>query len=118
MCCGGKARVSPMSFGKVHRMTVEEAVRLLANCGCDLQFIPIPQSKLREWLGPMSMTEKILADRKVVAALKNYASLQSDYDEFDGDRRSISTRLWDAKVKIVALVAKHLQVSPPRRKAG
>jgi len=117
MCCGGKAVCLPMSFSKVHRMTVEDAVRLLANCatvrllanyGCDLQ----------EWLGPMSMAERILADRRVEAALKNYASLQSDCDEFDGDRRSISTRLWDAKVRIVELVAKHLRDSPPRRKAG
>jgi hypothetical protein len=112
MCCGGKARVSPMSFGKVHRMTVEEAARLLANCGCDLQFIPKPQSSFGE------VMERILVDSRVVAALKKYAKLQSDYDGLYGNKRRISIRLRDAKIRIVELVAKHLQASPPRRKAG
>ena len=116
MCCGSKAGVSPMPFGKVHSMTVEEAVRLL--CGCDLQFIPKPQSKLGGWPVPMTATERILADSRVVAALKKYAKIQSDYDGLYGNKRRISIRLRDAKVRIVELVAQHLQASPPRRKAG
>ena len=118
MCCGSKAGVSPMPFGKVHSMTVEEAVRLLADCGCDLQFIPKPQSKLGGWPGPMTATERILADSRVVAALKKYAKIQSDYDGLYGNKRRISIRLRDAKARIVELVAQHLQASPPRRKAG
>ena len=126
MCCGGKSRVSPMSFGKVLHIvgpvqplhTVEEAVRFLANCGCDLQFIPKPQSKLGGWPGPMTATERILADSRVVAALKKYARIQSDYDGLYGNKRRISIRLRDAKARIVELVAQHLQASPPRRKAG
>ena len=57
--------------------------------------------------------EKILSDRRVQVALKRYAGIQSDFDDFDGDRRGISAHLWDAKVKIVELVSKALRTGSP-----
>ena len=115
-------------------LTLRDMGRLFAICGFEPRFDRIPRLKLdragrwqaRLLLGRHGRTmltgsrgspeqgseigiEKVLADRRVQAALKNHVSIQADFDDFDGDRRGISQHLWDAKSEIVKSVARALQ---------
>ena len=48
--------------------------------------------------------DQITQDRKVQKALRHYAKIRNDFDDFDGDRRGIAEHLMEAESEVVSQV--------------
>ena len=50
--------------------------------------------------------EEIAQDRKVQKALRDYAKVRNDFDDFDGDRRGIAEHLMECESEVIPQVLK------------